>query len=186
MAPPLFMLRVRAAPNVDVIRSLSAWLKLGLRTFGLRCVSIEQTQEREMVDVRKYSSGLITPDEVRERPIEAHIVNVYENEKHGCLVLELDNGDQFWVWPGKGRALARAYGYESKDWIGHLVRFAHGTYVDKKDEVTKETVNVTPVSSRDGNAARSSRRRARWSARCRGSAPICTMWLNTSSTLAAK
>jgi len=103
-----------------------------------------------MVDIRKYASGFITADDVREKPIEAHIINTYISEKHDCLVLELDSGDQFYVWPGKGRALTRAYGFESTDLIGHLVRFEHGTYTDRKDGQIKETVNVVPVSSRDG------------------------------------
>jgi hypothetical protein len=158
MARPVFVLRVRAKPSVQggpsVYQRLRSWLKRGLRDFGLQCVSIEEvkTEESEMVDIRKYASGIITAEDVREGPIEAHIVNAYISEKHECLVLELDTGDQFYLWAGKGRALARAYGHESNDWRGHLVRFEHATYTDRKDGATKETVNVTPVSSRDGNA----------------------------------
>jgi len=152
MPRPAFTLHVQAEPGVDVIRSLRAWLKVGLRTFGLRCVSIEEvTQEDEMVDMRKYTSGLITPDEVRDGPIEARIVSVYISEKHNVPVLELDTGDQFFAWPSNGKKLARAYGYNSDDWIGHQIRLELGTYTDK-DGNTKDTVNLTAVSSRDGNA----------------------------------
>jgi hypothetical protein len=43
----VFALRVRAEPDVDAIRSLRAWLKRGLRDFGLRCLDIHQEQTGE-------------------------------------------------------------------------------------------------------------------------------------------
>jgi hypothetical protein len=139
-----YLLMVRAEPGVDEIHALRAWLKIGLRVFGLRCVAIEEVkqvkQENTMADMRKYTSGFITPDDVREAPIEARIVNVYISEKHQVPVLELDN------------ELARAYGFDDKDWIGHLVRFEFTTYTNKDGE-TKETINLTPISSRDSNAS---------------------------------
>jgi hypothetical protein len=151
-----YLLMVRAEPGVDEIHALRAWLKIGLRVFGLRCVAIEEVkqvkQENTMADMRKYTSGFITPDDVREAPIEARIVNVYISEKHQVPVLELDNGDQFIAWPNNGRKLARAYGFDDKDWIGHLVRFEFTTYTNKDGE-TKETINLTPISSRDSNAS---------------------------------
>ena len=152
MARPVFVLRMQAEPGVEVIRSLRGWLKQGLREFGLRCVSIEEvTKEDEMVDMRKYTSGLITPDEVRDGPIEARIISVYISEKHDVPVLELETGDQFFVWPQNGKKLARAYGYNSDDWIGHQIKLELGTYTDKNGN-PKDTVNLTAVSSRDGNA----------------------------------
>jgi hypothetical protein len=42
---PTFVITLRAAPDVDAIRALRWALKLLLRKFGLRCVSIEQTKE---------------------------------------------------------------------------------------------------------------------------------------------
>jgi hypothetical protein len=43
MERPVFALQVRPEPGVpDVIRSLRAWLKQGLRAHGLRCVSLEE------------------------------------------------------------------------------------------------------------------------------------------------
>ena len=54
MGRPVFALRVRAEPGVDVIRSLRAWLKVGLKTFGLRCVSIEQLKQKDnTMDMKK-------------------------------------------------------------------------------------------------------------------------------------
>jgi hypothetical protein len=45
---PIFV--VRAEPGVDAIRALRAWLKIGLRMFGLRCVEVrEEPQTKEAV-----------------------------------------------------------------------------------------------------------------------------------------
>jgi len=52
MARLMFALRVRAEPGVDAVRSLRAWLKRGLRDYGLRCVRIQQVNdERENDDM---------------------------------------------------------------------------------------------------------------------------------------
>jgi len=47
MARLMFALRVCAEPSVDAIRSLRAWLKRGLRDYGLRCTDIQQVDEKE-------------------------------------------------------------------------------------------------------------------------------------------
>jgi hypothetical protein len=50
MMRPAFVLRVRAEQGVDAIRNLRAWLKQGLRTFGLRCEALhEEAEERGSV-----------------------------------------------------------------------------------------------------------------------------------------
>jgi hypothetical protein len=46
MKCPVFVLRVRAEPGTDSIRSLRAWLKRGLRDFGLRCLDVHLEQRR--------------------------------------------------------------------------------------------------------------------------------------------
>jgi hypothetical protein len=48
--------------------------------------------------------------------------------------------------------LARAYGYDSKEWIGHTVELSLGNYVDKKTGETKENIVIKAISSRDGNS----------------------------------
>jgi hypothetical protein len=153
MGRPVFVLRVQAEPGVHVIRSLRAWLKVSLRTFGLRCVSIEElTQENKaMVDVRKYTSGFVMPDDLRDGPRQERIINVYISEKHNVPVLEFESGDQLLAWPSIGRVLARAYGYETDDWRGHTVELSLGTYTDKNGEA-KDTIILKAISSRDGSA----------------------------------
>jgi len=152
MARPVFVLRVQAAePGVHVIRSLRAWLKQGLREFGLRCVSIEEvTQENIMVDMRKYTTGLIMPEDLRNGPRQERIANVYESKKFDYPVIEFESGDELVCWPQIGRVLARAYGYDSENWKGHDVKLLLGTYIDKKTDETRETTILETISSRDG------------------------------------
>jgi hypothetical protein len=147
---PVFALHVQAEPGVNAIRSLRAWLKIGLRTFGLRCVSIKQ-EESEMVDVRQYTSGIITGEDLSDGPRIERIISVFISDKHQVVVLELESGDQLYCWGKIGRTLARAYGYNSDDWVGHQIQLEQGdTYTDK-NSVTKYGINLTPLSSRDGN-----------------------------------
>jgi hypothetical protein len=156
MARPVFCVRVQAEPGVDVIRSLRTWLKRGLRDFGLRCISIEKVtkqsaKEKIMADMRKYTSGPIMADDVRDGPRVERILSVYISEKHDVPVLELESGDTFMCWPSNGRKLARAYGFNSDDWRGHVIQLELGHYTTKDGE-TRETVDLTPISSRDGSA----------------------------------
>jgi hypothetical protein len=105
-----------------------------------------------MVDVRKYSSGFIMPDDLRDGPRQERIISVYISEKHHVPVLEFESGDQLIAWASISRVLVRAYGYESDDWRGHTIELSLGTYPDKKTGETKETILAKAISSRDGNA----------------------------------
>jgi hypothetical protein len=40
----VFTLQVQSEPGVDVIRNLRRWLKIGLRSLGLKCTSIEEVK----------------------------------------------------------------------------------------------------------------------------------------------
>jgi hypothetical protein len=44
--PPVFTLQLTALPNVDAIRALRALLKVALRRFGLRALSVRQDEAR--------------------------------------------------------------------------------------------------------------------------------------------
>jgi hypothetical protein len=102
------------------------------------------------MDMRKYSSGFIKPDDVRDGPIQARIINVFISEKYNRPVLELDTGDQFTVNTTNNRVLCKAYGANSEDWLGHVVEFLLGTYPDRESGENKETVNLKAISSRNG------------------------------------
>src|SRR5262245_31023958 len=150
MRRPTFVVLMRAEPGVDAVRSLRAW-RVSIEEVK-QAKQVKQQQENNM-DMTKYTSGFIMPDDLRDGPRRERIVNVYQSDKHSAFVLDLESGDQLMVWHNSpnARALRRAYGRNSEDWLGHVVDLSVGTYV--KDGETKETVVLTPISSRDGNGA---------------------------------
>ena len=44
------------------------------------------------MDARKFASKYVKPDQVRDGPIQTRVVNVFENERYGRLMLELETG----------------------------------------------------------------------------------------------
>jgi hypothetical protein len=157
---PVFALLVRAEPGVDAIRALRAWLKIGLRTFGLRCVGITPREKEIAMDMRNYASRYVKPDQVRDGPIQTRIVNVFESEQYGRPVLELETGSQFTLNESNNTALMKAWGYDSNDWLGQELILELGYYknwrADPPEE--KETVVVRAISpaktaeAQNGNA----------------------------------
>jgi hypothetical protein len=119
-----YLLTVRVALGVDDVRALRAWLKIGLRTFGLRCVGITPKKEEKAMDARKYASKYVKPDNVRDGPIETRIVNVFEEEKYGRLALELEIGSQFSLNDGNCNTLIKAWGHDTDLWIGSHWRWS--------------------------------------------------------------
>jgi hypothetical protein len=132
MTRPIFVVQVRAEPGVDAIRALRAWLKTGLRVFGLRCVGIQQ--QESVMDVKQFAAGPIKPDQVRDGPLVMKIINVYESEKYNVPVLELDNGDTFLLNVGNTRILAKAWGFETDAWLGLEVELSLGSYKDWRSD----------------------------------------------------
>src|SRR6516164_2226484 len=145
-ARPVFTLLVRAEPGVDEIRALRAWLKIGLRTFGLRCVGITPKDEEIAMDARKYASKYIKPDNVRDAPIQTRIINVFEEERYGRLTLELETGSQFPLNEGNTDILIKAWGHDTDSWIGLELELFLGTYKDWREDTEKETVRVRSIS----------------------------------------
>ena len=146
---PTYLLIVRAELGIDAIRALRAWLKIGLRSFGLRCLEITpREKETAMVDMRKFAAKYIKPDQVRDGPIQTRIIAVLENERYGRPMLELENGAQFTLNESNNNTLINAWGYESDDWVGQDIEFLLGTYKDWREDpvVEKETVKVRAVS----------------------------------------
>jgi hypothetical protein len=76
------------------------------------------------------------------------IINIFEHEKHNCAVLELESGDQLFLWNNLARVLNRAWGYESEDWIGFEVELSLGHYLDKKTDppTEKECIAIRAIS----------------------------------------
>jgi hypothetical protein len=102
------------------------------------------------MDTRTYGSVFLKPDDVRDGPRQERIIAVLESAKYNCLQLELESGDQFSLNTGNTRALQKAYGLESDDWLGHVIELSLGHYKDRKTEPPeeKETVVLRPVSLR--------------------------------------
>lgn len=130
-----YSLTVRAAPDVDAVRSLRAWLKRGLRDFGLHCLTIQE-RTTTMVDMRNYASTkFIKPDQVRDGPIQTRIVNVSEDEKYGRAVLEFEIGSHLTLNDTNLNTLIHAWGYESNDWLGQEIVLEFGHYKDTSPRI---------------------------------------------------
>jgi hypothetical protein len=144
-----YRLAVRAQPGVDEIRALRAWLKQGLRLFGLKCLGITPKKDEEKImDMRGYSAKVVKPDQVRDGPIQTRIVSVYEDERYGRPVLELETGSRFMLNDGNNNTLIQAWGSESNDWIGKELVLELGHWKDWRADPPeeKETVKVRAVS----------------------------------------
>jgi hypothetical protein len=100
------------------------------------------------MDARKYASTYIKPDHVRDGPIQTRIINVFESERHGRLVLELETGSQFTLNESNTNVLIKAWGHNTDDWIGQEIELVLGTYKDWKSDPPpdKETVKVRAIS----------------------------------------
>ena len=100
------------------------------------------------MDMRKYASKYIKPDQVRDGPVRSRIIAVLEDEHYGRPVLELENGSQFTLNESNNNALIKAWGHNSDDWIGQEIEFALGFYKDRKSDPPedKETVKVHAIS----------------------------------------
>ena len=100
------------------------------------------------MDMRKYSAGVIRPEDLYDGPRVEKIINIFKHEKHGCPVLEFESGDQFYCWSNQARILNKAWGYFSDDWLGQEVELSLGHYTDKKTDppTEKETIAVKAIS----------------------------------------
>ena len=79
------------------------------------------------MDARQYASKNVRPDNVREAPIQARIVNVFIEDRYGRLCLELETGAEFPLNDGNNNALIKAWGHDTDGWIGLEVEFYLGT-----------------------------------------------------------
>jgi hypothetical protein len=109
------------------------------------------------MDMRQYASTYVKPDNVRDGPIQTRIINVFESERHGRPVLELETGSQFTLNDGNVNTLIKAWGYKSDDWIGQEIELSLGTYKDWRADppVDKETVRaraISPAKTTAGNS----------------------------------
>ena len=97
------------------------------------------------MNMRRYGSGPVRPEDVRDGSRQEKVVDVSINEKFDCLVLHFDSGDQFLLFQTNARAMNRAYTTESDNWLKQTVELALGHYTDSNGE-EKETVVLRPIS----------------------------------------
>jgi len=102
------------------------------------------------MDMRKYTgSSFLKIDDVRGAPIVATIVAVSEG-KYDKPNLELDDGLVISVNATNAKTLARAYGYDSTDWIGKEIKLALGKVKyqgELQDSILIEPITPSPKPS---------------------------------------
>ena len=99
---------------------------------------------------------------MRDGPIQTRIINVFESERYGRPVLELETGSQFTLNDGNTNILIQAWGHNSDDWIGQEIELTLGFYKDWRSDppADKETVKVraiSPAKAASGNSGASSK-----------------------------
>jgi hypothetical protein len=100
------------------------------------------------LDMRKFATGFLRPDDVRDGARVEKIVNVYEHEKYNRPVLDLESGAQFTLNESNTRILNKAWGFDSDDFLDQELELSLGHYKDWREDppVEKETVVVRPLS----------------------------------------
>ena len=96
------------------------------------------------MDMRKYSGGIIKPEDLYDGPRRETIVAVSENEKHGCAVLHFESGDQFYCWNNYTRILNKAWGYESENWLEQELECFARTLPRQENRYGKRNRQHTP------------------------------------------
>jgi hypothetical protein len=109
------------------------------------------------MDMRKYSAGVIRPEDLYDGPRVEKIIKISEKEteRYTCAVLKFESGDQLYAWNSQVRILNNAWGYDSAGWLGQELELSLGHYTDKKTNTEKENISVKPISPRKGAAGNS-------------------------------
>jgi hypothetical protein len=119
---------------------------------GLRGKQQGAASWRSIMDMRKFATGFIKPDDVRDGPLQDRIIGVFESEKFQRPVLELASGNQFTVNNTNCAILNKAWGWNSEDWLDQELEFTLGHYKDWREDKECETVVVRPISPRKASA----------------------------------
>ena len=98
------------------------------------------------MDLRRYCSGPVRPDDVRNAPRREKIVDVSINDRYECPVLHFESGDSLMLSPPNSRAMGRAYTTKSDMWLNQVVELSLGHYTENKTGMEKETVVLKPIS----------------------------------------
>jgi hypothetical protein len=85
----------------------------------------------------------LKPDDVREGPVQVTITDISEG-KYDKPDIDFDDGTRLSLNATNSRVLARAFGYDSDDWIGKRIELALGE-VEFKGQM-QESIIVRPIS----------------------------------------
>jgi hypothetical protein len=152
-----YLITVRAEPGVDGIRALRAWLKIGLRSFGLRCVEVQESKQQGRMkmgmDMREFSAGLITAEDLHDGPRVEKIVRFRKKKPRNTPVLCSNSKAAIRSISGQASILNKAWGYDGTGWLDQELELSLGHYTDKKTGTEKETIDVRAISPRKEIAA---------------------------------
>ena len=94
-----------------------------------------------MANRKSEFTTFLRPDDIAE-PIRLTVVDVIDGQ-YGAVAV-FDDGSQLTINGRNGRALAKVYGWEDRDWINKTVTLSPGSY--EKDGEMKPTILLDPVS----------------------------------------
>jgi hypothetical protein len=94
-----------------------------------------------MTNRKAEFASFLRPDDITE-PTQLTIVGI-EDGQYGAVAV-FNDGSQLTINGRNGRALAKQYGWEDRDWIDKVVTLSPGTY--EKDGELKPTILLDPVS----------------------------------------
>ena len=154
-----YLLRIAAAAGDDGIRSMRRFLKALARRYALRCTEIRpddwRSSERinpnprqtkgSIMDMRQYAgTTFIRFDDVRDGPIRGKIREVKPGQ-YGRPVATLESGEQLTLNMTNTSTLIRAWGSDSRDWVGHTLEAYAGR--TKYMGADQDSVLVRPLSA---------------------------------------
>jgi hypothetical protein len=157
----MFMLCVRARPNIDAIKALRGWLKSGLRNFGLCCVSIEEVESKQhrrpamAISINeRYGSTFLTAQDVEDGELTLRISYLeLDADVKGKIkdVLHFASDDRSLILnPTNGRQIARLHGDNPDHWPGKWITLFYDPDVQYQDQKVggvrvRNTVPATPA-----------------------------------------
>jgi hypothetical protein len=174
----IFVVTLRAAPGRDGIRALRTLLKVALRHFGVRAISVEepskhparrrrlacgcqskQRQEIKKMDMSEYAgSRYLKVKDVKDGPIRVKIARV-ELGKYAKPDLHLDDGSILSANATNVRILCRAYGNDDAGWTGCEIELALGEIEFKGAMQEAIIVNpITPAKPKGEGAAKAAKK----------------------------
>jgi hypothetical protein len=168
---PIYIIHLRPEPGVtDPIRVLRALLKVAWRNFHMRAISVRETTSSKTFGA---PPALGAPDvQIRQRP-KASVMDMREYRKARFLKVEdcrkpkqrriagvvlgryskpdivFEDGDRLGLSATNTEILSDTYGWESENWVGHVVELSVGQGQFEGEAV--DMVLIKPLSPAEGD-----------------------------------